>query len=153
MYDLARLGFVLVGLWGILDVLRSIAHSFRVPIGTTEILPFFAIQALVLFLSALLAFRSRRFARYLFSPEEPALPARGLLTAALAVLGAYLFFRGFSGVLAFTYTSLLVHDRFAGMHITTAVWGAFEAGLGVLLYRFPSRIAPLARLIESDRPA
>ncbi len=158
MYDLARLGFVLVGLDIAISVCFSIVHSIqfarfeeprdvRMFLGTTG-----GLLLLGLLPAVILVLRNRLFARYLF-PEGEASPLEltrvdALLTVGIGVLGLYFVCTGaidLVGSLVWFVPLSHLGDVVARQGASHLVEGLARIGIGVLIYWFAPRIVTVGQ--------
>jgi hypothetical protein len=143
MSQLARLGFVLLGLSLILEPL-SMAGGFLSDLPRAD----FSVRGLVFTLGWWVAFGfvpglvlclgSRALAAWLFpqATREDELDSRSIITAGLVVVGAYLIVTGLSDTGGAAMALILTKDslpQLAGNIASGAITGVLEALLGSLL--------------------
>lgn len=163
MLQLARLGFVLIGLDFGFSACMSIVHVIRFTTFDSPESAWISLFAIALAVllgivpAIFLVRRNREFTAYVF-PDLPAEQAEPIDTnsataAGIAVFGAYFVITGLFGV--FGATAWLVPIRsFEEQIFRTGVAALFEAlaqiGVGVACVRFAH---PLARLLRGSTPA
>ena len=134
--------------------LSGLGAVFQFPLEeAVGLIPLVSFYSVILALYALLVFRNRLFARFLFDPDEPSHMPRGAVTAGIAVLGAYFVMNGLASMGGFAFAALGLPERYQGVPISNAVWGVLQVFFGAGLYRYPRALASLAKLDESERAA
>jgi hypothetical protein len=147
MRELARLGFVLLGIQLALSALQNAAwfvsefdpQRGSIALGAASL---GAIVLLVFVPGCVLAARSRSFAIYLF-PTQDAPPSQvDLVAAGLAVLGAYLLIVGVSGALSYGAVATITADfpALAWSNLGALSASVLKAALGFVLFRYPQNV-------------
>ena len=154
MRELARLGFVLVGLHiafsGLAALVSSLEYLRHDDLGFAPVSIVLQLLSVVAPGLALVVF-NRSLSAFLFKPTE--VPATGLNLAAagLAAVGAYLVVLGTSAALSLLLMAVVIRDPLSGSNLNWgyAIRGLFEAVFGALLFRYPQEA--LERLGRLDR--
>jgi hypothetical protein len=146
MRELARLGFVLVGIQLALSAIQNAAwfvSEFNRERGSVVFgaLSFGAIVLLVFVPGCVLAARSRAFATYLFPDQESPPSPFDLVAAGLAVLGAYLVIVGLSAGLSYAAVATMAADfpALAWGNVRSLFASLLEVVLGLSLFVYPHR--------------
>ena len=156
MRDVARLGFILVGLHLCFSGVSGVASGISfLRVGEFAwVVPVIQLVFVVLPGLFLMVF-SRRFSLLVF--PESSLPPAGidLVGAGLAVVGVYLVVAGISAAISFFFLFLLFLGEPAafGMSLGTAITGTSKALFGVVLFRYPQEVLRRLGRLDSTRAA
>lgn len=145
MRQVARLGFILVGLHTAFSGIRGLASFIPLSLREESEVLWFLVGVQLFFVvlpAVVLVVFNHTLSVFLFEEEPTQIASYDLVAAGLAVLGAYLVIIGLSGALSFLVFAAASDGspNMFGPNWGTVGWGVLQGLFGGLLFRYPNTI-------------